>query len=127
MAITNHERVGKALDLLKAGLAPFVEREVKNAYPANVEAQLALFLSDDRLLASRPMSEWDAAGLLKLMWSAWNDVFRRTLGHAEHSLMSALAFTFLGVSWSGGCPLRSRMYFLRGWFLSQRQTSAAKR
>lgn len=30
MAITNHERIGKALDLLKAGLAPFVEREFKN-------------------------------------------------------------------------------------------------
>ena len=29
MAITNHERVGKALDLLKAGLGPFVEREIK--------------------------------------------------------------------------------------------------
>ena len=31
MAITNHERVGKALDLLKAGLGPFVEREVRGA------------------------------------------------------------------------------------------------
>jgi hypothetical protein len=29
MAVTNHERVGKALDLLKDGLAPFVERELK--------------------------------------------------------------------------------------------------
>ena len=29
MAITNHERVGKALDLLKDGLQPFVEREMK--------------------------------------------------------------------------------------------------
>jgi hypothetical protein len=29
MAMTNHERVGKALDLLKDGLAPFVEREMK--------------------------------------------------------------------------------------------------
>gem|GEM_PF-6092807 len=27
MAATNHERVGKALDLLRAGLGPFVERE----------------------------------------------------------------------------------------------------
>ena len=27
MAITNYERVGKAMALLKAGLAPFVERE----------------------------------------------------------------------------------------------------
>ena len=32
MAISNHERVGKALDLLKSGLAPFVEREFKNLY-----------------------------------------------------------------------------------------------
>jgi hypothetical protein len=29
MAVTNHERVGKALDLLKDGLVPFVERELK--------------------------------------------------------------------------------------------------
>ena len=31
MADTNNERVGKALDLLKEGLAPFVAREVKAA------------------------------------------------------------------------------------------------
>lgn len=29
VAVTNHERVGKALDLLKDALAPFVERELK--------------------------------------------------------------------------------------------------
>jgi hypothetical protein len=29
MALTNNERVGKALDLLSVGLAPFVEREFK--------------------------------------------------------------------------------------------------
>jgi hypothetical protein len=28
MALSNHERVGKSMDLLKAGLAPFAEREV---------------------------------------------------------------------------------------------------
>ena len=32
MAITNHERVGKALDLLKAGLGPFVEREIQGCH-----------------------------------------------------------------------------------------------
>ena len=32
MAITNNERVGKALDLLKDGLGPFVEREFRNAH-----------------------------------------------------------------------------------------------
>ncbi len=29
MAVTNQERVGKAMDLLRQGLAPFVEREVQ--------------------------------------------------------------------------------------------------
>lgn len=29
MATTNHERVGKALELLRTGLAPFVERELQ--------------------------------------------------------------------------------------------------
>jgi hypothetical protein len=29
MAITNHERVGKALELLKSGLGPFVERRFR--------------------------------------------------------------------------------------------------
>lgn len=28
MAITNHDRVGKAMELLRQGLAPFVEREL---------------------------------------------------------------------------------------------------
>ena len=34
MAITNQERVGKAMDLLRAGLAPFVEREAQSAVKA---------------------------------------------------------------------------------------------
>lgn len=29
MAITNQDRVGKAMDLLRQGLAPFVDREVQ--------------------------------------------------------------------------------------------------
>ena len=32
MAITNSERVGKALELLKDGLRPYVERELKATY-----------------------------------------------------------------------------------------------
>ncbi len=32
MAITNHERVGKALALLSQGLAPFVDRECRAKY-----------------------------------------------------------------------------------------------
>ena len=90
MAITNHERVGKAMDLLKTGLAPFVEREFKNLYAGRALAEARRMQGDDRLLANKQLAEWDATALLKLMWEAWNDVFRRTLGHAERSLVSEL-------------------------------------
>jgi len=109
MAITNHERVGKALDLLRAGLAPFVEREFRNVYKDQARAQAARLMGeggeergkrsekrDDGSLSSRSsllsplFSEWDVAALLKVMWEAWNEVFRRTLGPAERSLLSEL-------------------------------------
>lgn len=91
MAITNHERVGKALDLLKEGLGPFVEREVQRARQEKRvdDAALVRFAEDTRI-RSRPISEWDAAALLKLMWDVWNEVFRPVLGHAERNFVSEL-------------------------------------
>jgi predicted AAA+ superfamily ATPase len=90
MAITNYERVGKAMELLKAGLAPFVEREFKNLYKGQALVEAQRFLTSERLEANRPFTTWDVAVLLRLMWDAWNDVFRRTLGQAERSLVSEL-------------------------------------
>jgi predicted AAA+ superfamily ATPase len=90
MAINNHERVGKAMELLKEGLGPFVDREFKNLYRDKAASEALRFLSDDRNLVGRGVAEWDVAAMLKLMWDAWNDVFRRTLGHAERSLVSEL-------------------------------------
>jgi hypothetical protein len=90
MAITNHERVGKAMDLLKQGLAPFVDREFKNSYKDKAATEATRFIGEDRLLANKSVAEWDTAALLKLMWEAWNDVFRHTLGRAERTLLSEL-------------------------------------
>lgn len=90
MAITNYERVGKAMEFLKAGLSSFVEREFKSIYKDSASARIERFIGDDRLNAKKPITEWDAAVLLKLMWESWNDVFRRTLGHTERSLVSEL-------------------------------------
>lgn len=91
MAISNHERVGKALDLLRAGLGPFIDRELQAAAKDGTVTPQALrgFL-EDPMLAKKAPTEWDAAALLKLMWDVWNDVFRKTLGHAERSLVSEL-------------------------------------
>lgn len=90
MDITNHERVGKALELLKAGLARFVEREFESMDKDRAATEAGRFLSEDRLNAKKPIAEWDVAALLKLMWESWNEVFRKTLGKAERTLASEL-------------------------------------
>src|SRR5688572_11274297 len=90
MAITNTERVGKAMELLKGGLGPFVEREFKSIYQARATTEAARYLGEDRLNAKKVLGDWDASALLKIMWDAWNDVFRKTLGPAERSLLSEL-------------------------------------
>lgn len=91
MAITNHERVGKALDLLKTGLGPFVGREIKAAIAANsMSMEKVRGFAEDPILGKKPIEEWDASGLLKLMWDTWNEVFRKTLGFSERSLVSEI-------------------------------------
>ena len=91
MAITNQERVAKALELLKAGLAPFVEREIRAAANAgSINMETVRRFSEDPNLTNRPLTQWDVAGLLKLMWETWNEVFRKTLGPAERSLVNEI-------------------------------------
>ena len=51
MAITNHERVGKALDLLKAGLGPFVQREVQGAIESGTQDAHKLRRYADRAIS----------------------------------------------------------------------------
>src|SRR3954467_13905208 len=91
MAITNQERVGKGMELLRAGVAPYVEREVHAAIKAgSVRMDGIRRFAEDPKLANKPIADWDVAGLLKLMWETWNEVFRRTLGFAERTLVSEL-------------------------------------
>lgn len=90
MASTNHERVGNALDLLRAGLGPFVEREIKAAMKDGTSIPSLQALASDPLIKDKPITEWDAALLLKVMWESWNEVFRKTLGPAERGLVGEL-------------------------------------
>ncbi|MCX8005604.1 MAG: Swt1 family HEPN domain-containing protein, partial [Burkholderiaceae bacterium] len=91
MALTNQERVGKGMALLRAGLAPFVEREIQSSVNAGrVQMDAVRRFSEDPVLGQKPIAQWDVAGLLKLMWETWNDVFGRTLGRAERSLVQEL-------------------------------------
>lgn len=91
MAIINRDLIGNALELLKQGLGPFVEREFQAARESKAlnEHDLRVF-NEDQMLAEKPIDQWDAAGLLKLMWDTWNDAFRKKLGPEERSFVGEL-------------------------------------
>ncbi|MCC6169408.1 MAG: DUF499 domain-containing protein [Caldilineaceae bacterium] len=86
MATTNRERIGKMLELLQAGLKPFVEREMKAEYKQAWLKQAAYSLRD----FDERDPHFDAHALLMVLWEHWNPVFSKTLGHAERSLVSEL-------------------------------------
>ena len=90
MATTNHERVGKALEHLKAGLGPFVEREFKAKYSDSWAFEVKDVLSDTRLGAGNNSSLNDIAVLLVVMDRKWNEVFRRILGRSDRSLVNEI-------------------------------------
>ena len=91
MAITNYERVGKALELLRDGLLPFVERELSAKYGKYWITKVTDGWQNDLSWPEgADLPNIDAALLLRVMWDQWNDVFRNTLGHAERSLVSEL-------------------------------------
>jgi hypothetical protein len=90
MALTNQQRVGTALDLLRVGLGPFVDREFVAVFADKSGERATALLGSDRLRGNKPITEWDTAALLRLMWEAWHDVFKRTLGNSERNLISEL-------------------------------------
>src|SRR5436309_11341098 len=92
MAITNHERVGKAMEFLKQGLQPFVEREMKAQHAQRwfEEARDSVSDSQANLFGTEKQPKWDVASILSVMWNQWNVVFKKTLGQAERTLVSEL-------------------------------------
>lgn len=89
MALTNHERVGKALQILKVGLAPFIERELKAHFSNDWAAAISNTLDDTRLKGiGKPLD--DVAAQLVVMDRNWGEVFRSILGKAERSLVNEL-------------------------------------
>ena len=92
MAITNQERVGKAMDLLKAGLAPFIEREMKSQYQNDWLKEAKDALSPQQLTLATSLNDplGDVSAMLALMTNRWQDLFRKTLGQAERALVGEM-------------------------------------
>lgn len=92
MALTNYERVGKALELLKSGLSRYVEREMRVVYFENWHEKALQSLPADKT-NKKEQRDWDVQKLLAIIWNHWDDVFGRTLGHTERSIVSELRET----------------------------------
>ena len=90
MAKTNRDRVGEALELMNKGLLPFVERELKTLYGEKWKDEAASKAFMDSTDEKKKISWQDPQTVLLVMWNMWNTVFKKTLGHAERSIVSEL-------------------------------------
>jgi predicted AAA+ superfamily ATPase len=91
MALSNSERIGKGLELLRDGLVPFVEREMKAVYGDKWKEMAKQSISKERDgTVQDGKVQWDAYLVLLILWNNWNNVFKRTLGQAERNYVSEL-------------------------------------
>ena len=88
MPQTNHERVGKGLDLLQQGLQPFLERELVDAYGEGWRDKTRQILSNTQLKVGA--KEIDVAALLVLLDREWKDLFSNRLGRAHRAIVNEL-------------------------------------
>lgn len=89
MAVTNHERVGKAMMLLTQGMAPFVARECKAKY-GDDWVRAVTRVDTGVVRSGNKVSPTDAQFLLKVLWDEWQPVFRGVLGQSERTYISEL-------------------------------------
>ena len=91
MASTNRTRIDQCLELLRRGLAPFIERELRRAVGIRrLDAEAIRTVAANARQGNAPLAQWDVAALLRTMWDLWNPVFRSVLGFGERSLVSEL-------------------------------------
>ena len=92
MALTNYERVGKAIRLLAEGLAPFVDRECRAEFGDDwpVAVQRMETRGGPRPGPPRKVNPGDAQFLLKVMWDEWRTIFGKKLSRSDRNYVSEL-------------------------------------
>lgn len=88
MALSNRDRVGKALELLNKGLRPFIERELKATHGSSWESVVRDAIHGIPTAKGQKTQaiNWDTQALLAIMEDQWQAVFTRTLGKNERTL-----------------------------------------
>jgi len=90
MAVTNQERIATALNLLKEGLQPYVERELKAQYKDRWLEFARQNVKGVSLSSNGETVHWDASAILVVMRNEWQNVFKQRLGQAERSYVGEL-------------------------------------
>lgn len=89
MAVSNRDRVGKALELLSQGIKPFFEREMRGVHGDSWLREVAK--SFDRPTGPQKTDpRLDTYALLKVMWDEWHQVFGKVLGFNVRTLVAEL-------------------------------------
>jgi predicted AAA+ superfamily ATPase len=88
MALSNRERIARGLELLRAGLAPFAEREFKARLGGYWADDLAAKLEIKK--AKNGGLQWDTQSLLRAAGDTWQQVFRHVLGPVERAYVGEL-------------------------------------
>lgn len=86
MPVTNHERVGKGMELLQRGLQPFLEQELGTAYGAKWREKANQRLSDTKLKFG--LKDLDTAAMLVMMDREWKDLFSDRLGKSHRAIVN---------------------------------------
>ena len=90
MAVTNQERVGKAMDLLRDGLWPFAERELKAKHGERWPVEVKAALAGRQVGQGKGDPLQDVAALLVVIDKLWGAVFCNTLGRSDRNLVLEL-------------------------------------
>lgn len=97
MTISNHERIGRGLELVRKAILPYAQRELKAFYgqlwwhdgvesvlKGNIGVEARGSTDEERFAAL------DAQALFFIMWDNWNQVFHAKLGHIGRTYISEL-------------------------------------
>lgn len=91
MAMTNSQRIGRGLELVRDGMVPFVERELKAACGDGwKDLAKSCVVKDKDWKEVNGVVQWEVALVLSVLWNNWNAVFSKTLGQVERTYVSEL-------------------------------------
>ena len=89
MALSNRDRVGRAFELLAAGLGPYVDRRMRTVSPSGAD-WLARFAASARPQMQGIPSLDDPALQLRVLADSWDVAFREELTRSDRNLVFEL-------------------------------------